>query len=248
MKSGLGRVLAGVCVTAALAATTACGSGSDGGKSDGKSADKPADKPAATSSSEAPTALRPLSEAQLAQAAITKADVKGFSVGKVPDDEIPDMSVPADPAECQAIADMFLLGSEPDAAARVARSVTSLTETDATVVQMGLLAHQEADAKKVLADLRAASEKCDAYEHTDYKYSGIEPRKAPALGDEAVSYAMTGKIDGETIPMTYVVVRTGSTVAAFYGMNVLDAKQAEVPAEIIETQIAKLEKVAGAKQ
>ncbi|MEV1020933.1 hypothetical protein [Streptomyces sp. NPDC050264] len=237
MNKGLGRVWAGACLTAALAATAACGSGAD----DGENGDKGGGK------STAQPALKPLAEAQLTQAVITEADVKGYRVGKVPDAEIPDVSVPAEPADCQAIADMFLLGSEPDAAARVARSLTSLTETDATVIQMGLLAHEEADAEKVVADLRTASESCDAYEHTGYKYSGIEPRKAPALGDEAVSYAMTGKIDGETIPMTYVVVRSGSTLAAFYAMNTLDAQQAEVPARIIEAQIAKLEKAAPAK-
>ncbi|WP_428954295.1 hypothetical protein [Streptomyces sp. cg35] len=228
MKSGLGRVLAGVCATAALAATAACGSGAD----DAKSADRPAAK----------AALKPLSEAQLKQAVITEADVKGYRVGALGKGDIAEVSVPAKPAACQPIADLFLLGTEPDAAAIVARSVTSLTETDTTVIQLGLLAHEEADAKKVLAGLRTASEKCEAYEHTGYKYSGVKPRKAPDLGDEAVSYEMTGKIDGETIPMTYTVVRTGSTVASFYAMNILDAKQAEVPGEIIRAQLAKLEK------
>ncbi|MFJ8821761.1 hypothetical protein ACIREE_08245 [Streptomyces sp. NPDC102467] len=233
--------MSGVCVAAALAATAACGSGAQGGKEDGKGGGKNGDASAAQ------PALKPLSEAQLTQAVITGADVRGYRVGKVPDSEIPDVSVPAKPAACQAIADMFLLGSEPDAAARVARSLTSLTETDATVVQMGLLAHEEADAKKVIADLRTASENCDGYEHTGYKYSGIKPREAPDLGDEAVSYGMTGKVDGETIPMTYVVVRSGSTLAAFYAMNMADAKQAEVPAEIVDAQLAKVKKVARAK-
>ncbi|MET9496335.1 hypothetical protein [Streptomyces sp. NPDC006552] len=240
MKSGLGRVLAGLCATAALTATAACGAGADDGAS-------PAgDKAGSTRESRGANAgpgLEPLSKAQLGRAVLTGADVKGYRVGKVSDDEMPDVSVPADPAVCQPLADMFLLGSEPGAEARAARSVTSLTETDATVVQVGLLAYEEADAEKVLAGLRTASEKCDAYEHTDYKYSGVGPRKAPALGDEAVSYAMTGKIDGETIPMTYVVVRSGSTLAAFSGMNVLDAKRAAVPDAIVEAQVAKVEKL-----
>ncbi|MFE6888853.1 hypothetical protein [Streptomyces sp. NPDC057694] len=233
MKSELGRVLAGVCTVAVLATTAACGSGG-GGDAKGDSGKSGGGKPAA--------GLKALTEAELTQAVITKDDVKGYRVGKTPDAEIPDVSVPADPSSCQAIADMMLLGTEPDAKARVSRSLSSLTATDATVIRVALLAQPEADAKKVVADLRAQSEKCASFEHTDYKYAKVEPREAPALGDEAVSYAMTAKIEGEEIPAVYTVVRSGSTLAVFYGANLLSAKKAQVPQEMIEAQVAKLEK------
>lgn len=236
MKSGLGRVLAAVCATAALAATAACGSDAADGKSDAK--------PAAKASDASKPGLAPLSKAQLEKAALTKGDLKGYRVSTPGADEIPDVSVPAKPASCQAIADLFLLGTEPDAKARVARSVISVTETDATILRVGLFGHEEPDAKKVLADLRGQSESCDSYEHTDYKYTDVEPGKAPALGDEAVSYTMAGVIDGEKMQMGYTVVRSGSTVLAFQAMNVVDGQKAEVPAEIVEKQVGKLEKQA----
>ncbi|MGW3664635.1 hypothetical protein [Streptomyces sp. NPDC005141] len=240
MKSALGRVLVGIGVTAALAATAACGGGQD---TDDKSSGSK--KPAAKAASPAAQdALKPLTEAQLAKAVITEADVKGYRVRNTPDDEIPEVSVPAKPATCQAIADMFLLGTEPDATARVSRSVTSRKQTDAMVLRTGLLAHKEADAKDVVADLRTQSEKCKSYEHTDYQYTGIKALEAPDLGDEAVSYTMTSDIDGTKIPMTYTVVRSGSTLVVFYAMNILGGKVPEVPAAVVEAQVAKLEKTA----
>ncbi|MBO1335109.1 hypothetical protein [Streptomyces sp. VRA16 Mangrove soil] len=239
MKSQLGRVLAGVCAVAALATTAACGSGTDDDSEGG------AKKPAAGASAAAKEAeLKPLTEAQLKQAVISKEDVKGYRVGTTPDDEIPDVSVPAEPSSCQAIADMMLLGTEPDAKARVSRSLSSLKATDATVIRVGLLAQGEADAKKVVADLRTQSEKCASFEHTDYQYKKVEAHKAPAVGDEAVSYSMTAEIEGEKVPVTYTIVRSGSTLAVFYGANLLSAEQAQVPQGMIEAQAAKLEKYA----
>ncbi|MFE1289805.1 hypothetical protein [Streptomyces sp. NPDC058751] len=240
MKSLPGRVLVGIGVMAALATTAACGGKDTGGGTGGAESKKPAAK--ATPAVE--EGLKPLTEAQLTKAVIAKADVKGYRVGDTPDDEIPEVSVPAEPAGCQALADMFLLGTEPDATARVSRSLTSLKVTDGTVLRVGLLAQKEADAKKVVADLRTESGKCGSYEHTDYQYTAVKPAKAPALGDEAVSYTMTGNIEGTRIPMTYTVVRSGSTLAVFYAMSAVRGKAPEVPAGVVEAQITKIEKTA----
>ncbi|MFF3417514.1 hypothetical protein ACFYW9_22835 [Streptomyces sp. NPDC002698] len=244
MKSVPGRVLVGIGVAAALATTAACGGQDTGGKSDGNKNGGSSKKPAAAAKPAVEEGLKPLTEAQLTKAVITKADLKGYRVGDTPDDEIPEVSVPANPAKCQALADMFLLGTEPDATARVSRSVTSLTATDATVLRVGLLAQKEADAKKVVADLRTQSGTCSSYEHTDYHYTGVKPAKAPALGDEAVSYTMTSDIEGTKIPVTYTVVRSGSTLAVFYAMNILGKKAPEVPASVVEAQVTKIKKTA----
>ncbi|MGW7264418.1 hypothetical protein [Streptomyces sp. NPDC054842] len=238
MKSALGRVLVGIGMAAALTATAACGGQDTDDKSSGSK------KPAVKASPAAKEGLKPLTKAQLTKAAVTKADVKGYRVGNTPDDEIPEVSVPAKPATCQAIADLFLLGTEPDAAARVSRSLTNEKKTDATLVRMGLLAHKEADAKKVIADLRTQSKKCTSYEHTDYQYTGIKSLTAPDLGDEAVAYSMTGAIDGSKIPMSYTIVRSGSTLVVIYAMDALGGKAPEAPTSVLEAQVAKLEKTA----
>ncbi|MEU0781364.1 hypothetical protein ABZ341_07225 [Streptomyces sp. NPDC006173] len=59
---------------------------------DGDAGDKGAasKKPAAKTSSAAQEGLKPLTEAQLTTATITKADVKGYRVGNTPDDETRD--------------------------------------------------------------------------------------------------------------------------------------------------------------
>lgn len=51
----------------------------------------------------------------------------------------------------------------------------------------------------------------------------------PKLGDESVAYSLGGDIEGESLPMTFMVVRSGSTLAAFYAMNVLESESVEIP-------------------
>ncbi|MFJ9582858.1 hypothetical protein [Streptomyces acidicola] len=97
-------------------------------------------------------------------------------------------------------------------------------------------------AEKVIADLRAKSKSCTAYEHADYKHSGVKALPAPKEGDEAVSFNLTSSIEGTEVPMTFTIVRSESTLAAFCAMN-LDADKVRVPAEVIEAQLAKLTKL-----
>ncbi|QNS04589.1 hypothetical protein [Streptomyces xanthii] len=237
MKSGLGRTLAGVGALVALTATAGCGGGADDG---GKTADKPSAKASAT----AEPGPKPLGEAQLKKAALAQGDVKGYRITPASEDEIPDVSVPADPASCQAIADLFFVGTEPDAEARVARSVISTEQTDATLLKVGLLAHEEANAKKILAEVREESEKCHAYEHTDYQYKDVKPGETPKLGDEAVAFTLRGDIDGDKMTFGYTVVRSGSTLVVFQALNALGGAEAEVPDEVVKAQMDKLEKQA----
>ncbi|MFI0238850.1 hypothetical protein [Streptomyces sp. NPDC016845] len=238
----MGRALAVVCATAALLASAACSSGEgDGDKAGTKGTEKTAARSPSSTQEPGP---EPLTEARLAEAVITKADVRDHLVDTLPDEQFPDLSVPTEPAACQAIADLFLLHTEPAAAARVARSVSSLTHTDANVVRLGLLAHKEADAEKLMGDLRTSSEKCDGFEQATDEYSTVAPREAPAVGDEAVAYALSGKDESGPVEEAYVVVRSGSTLAVFHAMNAADVKGAQVPPEIIEAQLAKLEKAA----
>jgi hypothetical protein len=186
-----------------------------------------------------------LTETQLEKAALVSGDTKDYTVGKTPEADIPTQTVPADPAACQPIADMFFFTSTPKADARVARTLTARSDLNATVVSLALLAHEQSDAVKAIAGLRAAAKSCTAYEHTDYKYSDVKALTAPELGDEAVSYQLKGSIEGTNVPMTFTIVRSGSTLAAFYAMNVLDADKAQVPADVIEAQLKKLEKATG---
>ena len=255
MKSRMSRAVVAVSVVATLGFTAACGGGGDEesaeGKPGGATATKAADEAkTGTEGGEGGSASgggqAPLTEAQLEKAAIVSGDIKNYKVTKTPEGDIPAETVPAEPADCQAIADMFFFPSTPRAELRTARTLTATSDLNATVVSLALLAHDEqSDAEKVIAGLRTASKSCTAYEHTDYKYSGVKALTAPKQGDEAVSYKLKGSIEGTNVPMTFTIVRSGSTLAAFYAMNVLDADKAQVPADVIKAQLTKLEKAAG---
>lgn len=243
MKSSVSRAVVAASVTVALGLTAACGSdkdsggsGSDDKKSSGQQAkQKPAEgKPA----EKKPTAL---SAADLEKAVLAKGDLKGYKVEKMSAADMPSQTVPADPAACQPFADMFMFATQPSAKARVGRTMTGPDELDATVISLALLAHEQPEAEKVMGDLRAATKNCTAYEHADSKYRDVAALPTPKAGDEAVSYKVVGLIEGQKTPMSFTVVRSGSTLAAFYSINLLKPKKFGVPAEIVEAQVKKLQ-------
>ncbi|WP_189855422.1 hypothetical protein [Streptomyces poonensis] len=230
---------------AALACTAACGGGGGGG---GAGEEKAGGKTSASAApglgkakDKAPQA--PLTAAQLDEAALASGDVPDYKVTKTSEADMPAGSVPAEPAACQPIADMFFFTSTPGAESRTGRTLAAESGLDATVTSLALLAHERSDAEKVIADLRTASDKCTAYKHTDYRYSGVEALPIPEYGDEAVSYRLKGTIEDTTLTMTFTIVRSDSTLAAFYAMKALGGDEVEVPAEVIKAQLAKLEKV-----
>lgn len=247
MNSKMSRAAVAVSVVATLGFTAACGGGGD----EGKGAET---KPSAAASATAAGDVKDkkdsagqaaLTEAQLKEAALAKGDVKGYAIADMPAEDMPAETVPAEPAACQPLANMFFFTSDPQAKARAGRTVTPEDELSGSVISLALAAHEQSDAEKVMADLRKATENCTKYEHVGNKYSGIEALTAPEQGDEAVSYKMKGDIEGTEIPMSFTVVRSGSTLIGFYSMNMLDADKAQVPAELLEAQVAKLEKATG---
>ncbi|WP_229913725.1 hypothetical protein [Streptomyces capitiformicae] len=242
MKSKMSRAAVAVSVVATLGLTAACGGGGDEVKEAEK---KPSASASASEKAKDTAGQAALTEAQLKKAALVDGEVKGYTIADMPADEMPADTVPAEPAACQSIANMFFFTSDPKAKARVGRTVTPKDELSGSVISLALAAHEQSDAEKVMAELRTATENCTKYEHVGNKYSGIEALTAPEQGDEAVSYKMKGDIEGTKIPMSFTVVRSGSTLIGFYSMNMLDADKAQVPAEVLEAQVAKLEKAAG---
>ncbi|UUU24449.1 hypothetical protein [Streptomyces sp. DSM 40750] len=247
MQSKMSRAAVAVSVVATLGFTAACGGGGDEDKAvettPSASADATAGGDAKNEKDSAGQGA--LTEAQLKEAALAKGDVKGYKIADMPADEMPAETVPAEPAACQPIANMFYFTSDPKAKARVGRTATPEDALSASVTSLALAAHEQGDAEKVIADLREATEKCTKYEDVGNKYSGVEALPAPEQGDEAVSYKMKGDIEGAEIPMSFTVVRSGSTLIGFYSMNMLDADKAQVPTELLEAQVAKLEKATG---
>lgn len=246
MKSTLSRVAVAVSVVATLGLTAACGGGGDEEKAETKPSASAAEDAAKDGQGGQDGAGKAaLTAAQLKEAALAKGDVKGYTISEMPADEMPVVPVPADPAACQPLANMFYFTSDPQAKDRVGRRVTAVNEVSATVLALALAAHEQSDAEKVMADLRKAVESCDGYEQVGNKYTDIETLTTPKQGDEAVAYKLNGNIEGSKVPMSFTVVRSGSTLIMFSSMNMLDADKADVPTDVLEAQVAKLEKVAG---
>lgn len=263
MSRRITRTLVAASVVVGLGCASACAGGDDkdkkaaGTSATGQAADGPKDgdgagaaedkdkdraKGSGKDSSVAPDADEPLTRAQLKKAALTTGDVKGYKVEGAGSADLQGASSPAGPAKCQPVADMFLFTTDPVSRTSLSRGVTAKDETDASVTTLALLSYGSGEADDVLAGLRKATGECTAYQYVGYKYSGVKELADPKLGDESVAFRLVASIEGAEVPAAYTVVRDGSTLVAFSSMNMLDADEVEVPAELVEAQLAKLKK------
>lgn len=230
------------------ARTSATGQSADTSKEQGKEGAEGKDqgqdqaKGPSKGSSVASDADEPLTRAQLKKAALATGDVKGYKVEGAGSADLQGASSPAAPAKCQPVADMFLFTTDPVSRTSLSRGITAKDETDASVTTLALLSYGSGEADDVLAGLRKATGECTAYQYVGYKYSGIKELADPKLGDESVAFRLVASIEGAEVPAAYTVVRDGSTLVAFSSMNMLDADEVEVPAELVEAQLAKLKK------
>lgn len=188
---------------------------------------------------------RPLTKAQLKKAALVTADVKGFEVEESEGADLLGRSVPAAPSKCQPVADMFLFTTDPSSEDGVSRGVAAKDETDASVHTFALLSYEPGKADEVIDGLRSAAKTCTGYRHAGYDYKRVKALADPGLGDGSVAYRMVASIEGAQVPVAYTVVREGTTLVAFSSMNLLDAEKIEVPAKLVEAQLAKLARTTG---
>ncbi|MEU8866991.1 hypothetical protein [Streptomyces umbrinus] len=230
------------------ARTSATGQSADTSKEQGKEGAEGKDqgqdqaKGSSKGSSVASDADEPLTRAQLKKAALATGDVKGYKVEGAGSADLQGASSPAAPAKCQPVADMFLFTTDPVSRTSLSRGITAKDETDASVTTLALLSYGSGEADDVLDGLRKATGECTAYQYVGYKYSGVKELADPKLGDESVAFRLVASIEGAEVPAAYTVVRDGSTLVAFSSMNMLDADEVEVPAELVEAQLAKLKK------
>ncbi|MYZ35694.1 hypothetical protein GT002_11395 [Streptomyces sp. SID4917] len=149
----------------------------------------------------------------------------------------------ADKKACQPLASLIGGFTHIPAVSTVHRSLLPGEATNATVGSMWLASHSEENAPRVMKELRTAVAECSkGFKTLGLMYGKVESLPAPKLGDEAVGYRITGDIGKQKMPMTYTVVRKGGVIAAFYGVNMLDAKKAAIPEPVIKAQ---LERIAG---
>ncbi|MFI6939319.1 hypothetical protein ACIBI4_08620 [Streptomyces sp. NPDC050418] len=234
-KSKLSQVVVAAAVVATLGLTAACSgdSGSDGGDS---SKDKSSAGQQGGGEEQAAPAL---TEAQLKKAIIGDSDVKGFKFsGQGSEDAAPDQEKVG--AECQPLGDVLSDTTDPKPKATTSKGGADVKFS--AMAYVGLAAHEQADAEKVLGNVRTAAKACKGFTDSEGVKSTVAEETAPDAGDEAVAYRISGESDGEKMSMAVNVVRSGSTVAVFYGMS-LNGKPSEIPAGLLDAQVKKLEAV-----
>ncbi|MEU0808813.1 hypothetical protein [Streptomyces sp. NPDC005970] len=248
MSKSVSRVVLAVTAVAALGLVTACSGDSDGDKKSDKSSEQTAEKKPGGDTAVA----APLAKADLEKAVIVKADVKGFEVEKMTDKEYADGgAAKAAKAECQPLAQM--MGAEQNPVPKASAYATFASGTpggdDADLGLTGMIrvsSYAEAGAEQTISDLRGALTACaGGFKATDGSgdkadVSKVETLTAPKLGDEALAYTVTDKQEGAAVKFT--VVRSGTHLSVFFGVNIANPAKSEIPEAVVSAQVAKLEK------
>ncbi|MFB7449126.1 hypothetical protein [Streptomyces sp. NPDC056194] len=242
----LNRALPIVAVIPALLLASACsGESAESGEKKPKATAQSADE---KNSAEAKR-IGALDAAQLEKAALT-GKTAGYEAKKIAKAEVEaGRDMKSDNKACQPLASLIGGFTHLPAVGVAHRSLKPTAATDATVGSMWLASHSEADATRVMTDLRAAVTACPkGFKTLGLTYGKVENLPAPKLGagaDETVAYRITGDIGKQKVPMTYTVVRSGGVVAAFYGVNMLDPGKAAIPVLVVDAQLKKIADVRG---
>ncbi|WP_393060538.1 hypothetical protein [Streptomyces sp. LN549] len=218
----------------------------------GESADSSEGKPKASAKSTQSAEEKEAAEAKrvgaldtehLEKATLT-GTTKGINAKKVAKAEVEaGRGMKADKKVCQPLASLIGGFTHIPAVSEAHRSLQPVKATNATVGSMWLASHSEKNATQVMKDLRTAVTACPkGFKTLGLTYGKVEKLPATELGDESVDYRITGDIGKQKVPMTYTVVRSGGVIAAFYGVNMLDMKNAAIPKSFIQAQ---LDRIAG---
>ncbi|MFB6838131.1 hypothetical protein [Streptomyces sp. NPDC056361] len=240
----LHRALPIVAVLPALLLASACsGESKESGDKNQKAGAKSTQSAAEKNSAEAKR-IGALDAATLETVALT-GKAAGFDAKKVAKAEVEaGRDMQADKKACQPLASLIGGFTHLPSVGTSHRSLQPTDATNATVGSMWLASHSEADATRVMTDLRAAVTACPkGFKTLGLAYGKVENLPAPKLGDgadETVAYRITGDIGKQKVPMTYTVVRSGGVVAAFYGVNMLDPDKAAIPAPLVDAQLKRI--------
>ncbi|MFB6705538.1 hypothetical protein ACFCW6_12590 [Streptomyces sp. NPDC056333] len=250
-----------VAATAALClAVVSCGpSGGDSshGKDGGGQSSPSSAKPAGDDASSPPPLPSPstlpagtgkvLTEAELTEAALATGDVADYEVTPLQGSQDTGTER-AENQACRPLVAVINGAPEPAATATVFRTVMDGSEEgkdDQTVVTEILTSHPKGGAQQVLRDVRDAVRACAGGFRTSSvegpsTYSKVDLLDAPRVGEESITYQVTGNIEGDKVPLVFQLVRRGSTVVTFYVADFVDTTTPELPAEVVTAQLAKL--------
>ncbi|WP_030145492.1 hypothetical protein [Streptomyces violaceorubidus] len=258
-------VLAAFAAALALLAT-ACGGSSDGDSAAGDGKAKAEQSAPAEGAEESAPAGKALTAEELEKVALAQADVKNGEVATElsADDQVAKDRISADDQACLPLVHVQGAVAQGEPAADVQRSWQGqsespseskgpdgqdMTDIDVNKIMLNVASYADGGAEEAMAGLKAAVEKCaDGFDATVggdrmrvTKVSGLDRLKA---GDEGLTVDI-GVATGEDTDglMKLVVVRKGATLATFSAVNLssmMTGAQFEVPAEVVDAQVAKL--------
>lgn len=252
--------LAASAAALALLVTACGGSGDDGKGNEGK------DKNKVDSTASAAPAAKALTAAELEKVALAQADVKSGKVATKVEatDDIAKDQVKTDDAACLPLAHAQAGVAQGEPAATVKRSWTGepvkpskdtepedvlLASLDMEKVLINLASYEDGGAEQALKDLSAAAEKCaGGYTATvvgeKAEITEVATTAAPGGGDEGAAVTLTVAADEDVkAPNKIVVIRKGATLVSFSAINLASmatGEDFEVPAEVVDAQVAKL--------
>lgn len=234
MTSEARSVLTAAAVLAALGLVTGCGG------SDRKPDQKVAQREGASA--------EPLSASALERAALVKADLKGYGIGKMTEREFNgDKEAKALKPGCRPLAALMGTGFDPEPRTSVYRSYAAASGKDAGVSGIiRLSSYGPGDAEKTVKDLRKAVSACGGgFAATDGSGKRADVTKvtsldAPAAGDEALAYSMVDDGKDKAV-IAFTVVRTGPQLTVMFGVNLTNPTQSAVPKTVVERQVRKVE-------
>lgn len=270
MKSRRARLVPAVAAVLALGLTAGCGSSdsSDGAEGDGASKPETSSsepggeagqkgeaepEPGDTSDWPKDPAEGKLSEDELSAYALAQGDIQGFTVRIPSEEELSGMGAEkAKEKKCEPLGAVMAGTPQPEPSDLVYRSVISEVEEEnpsGLILFETLAAYEAKDADALFSKLRASVKDCaDGFETTAKghegigKYTGVKQLKKPDLkgADDVLAYQLDGDAEGQRLPILFNVVRTDSTVAVFYAMNLMSPEEAVIPDAIVQTQTTKL--------
>ncbi|MGW0456812.1 hypothetical protein [Streptomyces tendae] len=244
---------------------TACG-GSDDDSAAGDDKAKAEQSAPAEGAGESAPAGKALTAAELQKVALAQADVKNGEVATElsADDQVAKDQISADDKACLPLVHVQGAVAQGEPAADVQRSWQGqsespseskgpdgqdMTDIDVNKILLNVASYADGGAEEAVAGLKAAVEKCaDGFDATaggdKMRVTKVSGADAPKGGDEGLTVNIGVATGGDSSGlMKLVVVRKGSTLATFSAVNLssmMTGAEFEVPAEVVDAQVAKL--------
>ncbi|MEU8654890.1 hypothetical protein [Streptomyces sp. NPDC048737] len=264
MKRSSGARLCATAAVGALSLALITGCSDEGSKKDSKGSSKGS----GTSSSAAPAA-KALTSAELEKLLLAQGEVEGYKVDAA-DASLPASKSAAkvDKSACEPLvyAMSALPPGDTDASARntvtedksaqgSTKSPEDISEADiedafnVTATLVGLSSYEGDGAEKTMKAVTDGVTACSGgfgmtADGETQKVTKVTSAKASGLGEESVAFTAVADMDGDgTATFQVEVVRSGSTVATFYGINLgalAKGGESKVPAAVAQAQVAKL--------